>query len=239
MINNKLILCVIPARGGSKGIPLKNMIKIRDKSLIRIVAECAKQCKSIDRIILSTDSQIIAEEGKKNGIDIPFMRPLRLSGDKVSDLQVLKHALITVEKKDKKKYDYIVMLQPTSPLRSSDDVEACIKKIEDKNWDAIWTISEADPKNHPLKQLTLDHHNKLSLYDEKGSNIIARQQLDKLYYRNGVAYIFKRECILDQQTIMGKNTGGYLIQTVQISIDNLMDLELVDFYMNKELNDPK
>ena len=232
MINNKNVLCVIPARGGSKGIPFKNMIKINGKSLIKIAAECAHKCKFIDRIILSTDSEIIAEEGRKCRIKVPFLRPKRLSGDRISDFQVLEHALKTLEKKEKKTYEYIIMLQPTSPLRDYKDIETCIYKIHSENWDSIWTISKSDPKNHPLKQLNLDKSNNLSLYDKKGNEIIARQQLSTLFYRNGVAYVMTRECILDQKSIMGKNSGGYLIDSHQISIDNPNDIKLAEYYMN-------
>ncbi len=239
MINKKLILCVIPARGGSKGIPLKNMKKINGKSLIRIAADCAKKVKLIDKIILSTDSEIIASEGKNSDVEVPFLRPYKISGDRVSDLEVLKHALITVEKKDNRKYEYIVMLQPTSPLRIVRDVEACIEKIDNEHLDSVWTISKSDTKNHPLKQLKMNSCDKLSLYDEKGSKIIARQELSTLFYRNGAAYVVTRDCLLNQKTIMGKKTSGYLIKRFQISIDSLHDLELAEFYMNKNKYDDK
>jgi CMP-N-acetylneuraminic acid synthetase len=235
MIHNKQILCVIPARGGSKGIPLKNMKKINGKTLIQLVVDCAKQVNLIDKIILSTDNEIIAKEGKDCGIDVPFYRPPELSGDRVSDFQVLEHVLKTLEKNDNNKYEYIVMLQPTSPLRTPKNVEDCIKKIENENWDSIWTISKNDSKNHPLKQLIKDDSDKLSLYDTQGSKIIARQELNSLFYRNGVAYVVTRDCLLNQKTIMGKNAGGYLINSYQISIDSLDDLELAEFYMNKKL----
>lgn len=240
MINKKSILCIIPARGGSKGIPLKNMKSINGKTLIEIVLECANRIRIIDKIVLSTDNNIIANEAKKFNIDVPFFRPKHLSGDRVSDWQVLEHALKKIEEIENIKYEYIVMLQPTSPLRNSKDVEACIKKIDKEKLDSVWTVSKSDPKTHPLKQLKLDNCNNLSLYDKQGSKIIARQELSSLYYRNGVAYVFTRECILKQKKILGKRTAGFLVDSYQISIDTLDDLELAEFYINKsKYNDKK
>ena len=235
MINKKKILCVIPARGGSKGIPLKNIQKIMGKTLINIVADCVKQIKIIDKCIVSTDNQEIANEALACGIEVPFMRPLELSGDRVSDFQVLEHSLITMEKIDRIKYDYFLMLQPTSPLRSYKDVISCLSKIEDQSWDAVWTVSKNDSKNHPLKQLKIDNSDYLSLYDKEGANIVARQELSTLFYRNGVAYVITRSCLIDQNNIMGKKTAGFIVKSHQISIDTPIDLELAEFFLKKNI----
>ncbi len=239
MINDKKVLCVIPARGGSKGIPLKNIKKINGKSLIELAAICAREIKEIDKIILSTDNETIANEGLLKGIETPFVRPPEISGDRVSDIQVLEHALEMMEEIDNTRYDLILMLQPTSPLRNSKDVKACIHKIKKEKLDAVWTVSKSDSKNHPLKQLILDNFDKLSYYDNQGSQIIARQELSSLYHRNGVAYIFTRDCIVNQKTIMGRKTGGFLVNSFQISIDSFNDLELAEFYINKRKNNDK
>tara|TARA_B110000503_G_scaffold135950_1_gene217433 strand:- start:463 stop:1167 length:705 start_codon:yes stop_codon:yes gene_type:complete len=234
MKNNKKILCVIPARGGSKGIPLKNIQKIMGKTLIKITADCVKKINLIDKCILSTDNQDIANEAIACGIEVPFMRPSNISGDRISDFQVLEHALLAMEKIDKKEYDYILMLQPTSPLRSYKDVISCLNKIIDENWDAVWTVSKNDSKNHPLKQLKIDGYDSLSLYDKAGENIIARQELNPLFYRNGVAYVMTRNCLLNQKKILGLKTAGFIVNSYQISIDTPLDLELAEFFLKKK-----
>ena len=233
MYQNKNILAIIPARGGSKAIPLKNLKKINGISLVGKVGIIANKIKEIDRIIISTDNLKIVTEAKNFGIQAPFLRPKYLSGDKISDHQVLEHALKKIEKIDKKKYDIIVMLQPTSPFRSVKEIKKSIFMLIDENKDAVWTISKTDSKSHPLKQLVFKN-NSLDFYDEKGSEIIARQQLSDLYHRNGVAYSLTRECLLTQKSIKGKNTGALITKGFSISIDTEFDLELARYFAKKQ-----
>ena len=131
MIKGKTILAIVPARGGSKGIPLKNLQKVKGKTLIEYVANVIKNIKEIDKSIVSTDNKKISQISKLNGIEAPFLRPKNLSGDTISDLAVLKHALIKIEKIYRIKYDIILMLQPTSPLRTSNVVKECLYKLHD------------------------------------------------------------------------------------------------------------
>ena len=129
MIGGKKILAVILARGGSKGIKLKNLRKINNKSLVFHAANTVKKINEIDRAIVSTDHNKISKEAVKFGLSAPFKRPAKLSGDKISDYKVLDHALRFMEKFDKTKYDIIVSLPPTSPLRKSKDVRGAIKML--------------------------------------------------------------------------------------------------------------
>lgn len=232
MIDNKKILAVVPARGGSKGIPNKNIRCIQGVPLVTIVANLISKIPLIDRAIVSTDSTKIAKVSKDAGLAVPFLRPKNLSGDFVGDYEVLLHALQTMEEMDKTRYDYIVMLQPTSPLRKVKDVTDSIIKMYKNNYDALWTISETDSKNHPLKQL-VTHDDLMSYYDETGKEIIARQQLDTLYHRNGVAYVISRHCLVEQCNIKGDKTGFLIIDDMNISIDTEWDLELVEYILNK------
>ena len=155
MVQGNSILVVVPARGGSKGIKLKNLQKLNGKTLIELVGDIVSQLDFVDRAIVSTDHQKIAEVAKTIGLDVPFMRPKELSGDIISDVDVLTHALLEIEKIDKLKYEIIVMLQPTSPLRKVVHVQKTVLKLVDGNFDSVITVSETDSKNHPLKQLFL------------------------------------------------------------------------------------
>ncbi len=228
MIDNQRILAVCPARGGSKGIPLKNLVPFLGVPLVARVGEVLAEIPMIDRAIVSTDHPKIAEIAKDSGLDAPFFRPPELSGDRISDAQVLTHALQEMERIDEVLYDIVLMLQPTSPLRRSAHVVRAIEKFVNEQWDAVWTVSETDSKAHPLKQLTVDS-GKINYYDTAGSQIIARQQLDPLYHRNGVAYVMTRACLVDDGTIMGKRTGALILNEPLVSIDTIWDVKLAEF----------
>lgn len=232
MIKGQRILVVCPARGGSKGIPLKNLQPFNGIPLVARVGHMVADIPEIDRAVVSTDSEEIARVAKESGLDVPFYRPEDLSGDRISDLEVLSHALIETERLDKVHYDIVVMLQPTSPLRRTEHVQGTIDMLIDGDWDAVWTVSETDSKNHPLKQLTVAE-GRLDYYDQSGKQIIARQQLVPVYHRNGVAYAIKRSCLLDQQSIKGERTGALVLEGNMVSIDTYWDLELAEFICKK------
>jgi CMP-N,N'-diacetyllegionaminic acid synthase len=227
------ILAIIPARGGSKGIPKKNLKKVFGTSLVNRAVECAKASKIITDIYVSTDSQEIIKEVGKIGLRVPFMRPDELSGDRVGDYEVLRHGLIEYEQYFKKKIDIIVMLQPTSPLRSPAIVDDCISMLDINKLDTVWSVSDVDLKYHPLKQIVKNNDGYANLFDEEGKNIIARQQLQKTFVRNGACYVFSRNCITEQNTIYGKKMELKVMHTPQISIDTIEDLERVEKILSR------
>jgi len=234
MIKNFRILAVIPARGGSKGVPLKNLRKVNGIPIVEMASKLVSKIKIIDRVIVSTDHKKIAECAIKGGADVPFYRPKELSGDKVSDLDVLTHALLEIEKLDNEVYDIVLMLQPTSPMREEKHIIETIKMIISKDYDAVWTVSETDSKSHPLKQLVIKNNN-LHYYDNLGKDIIARQQLNPVYHRNGIAYAIRRDCLLKQKSIKGFKTGALICEGINISIDTEWDFFLVEQALNKKI----
>jgi CMP-N-acetylneuraminic acid synthetase len=155
-LHNKRILVIVPARGGSKGVKLKNIRPLNGAPLVASVGKVIQQLDYIDRAVVSTDHPEIARIAKESGLDVPFMRPESISGDIVSDWEVLHHALMATEEDDAETYDIIVMLQPTSPLRKPEHITMAIEKLIDGNYDAVWTLSEIDQKNHPYKQLIFE-----------------------------------------------------------------------------------
>jgi CMP-N,N'-diacetyllegionaminic acid synthase len=233
MIDGKKVLAVVPARGGSKGVPMKNIRPVLGVPLVARVGHLVRRIPAIDRAVVSTDHQEIARISREAGLDVPFMRPLELSGDRVADWDVLVHALQEVERLDGVTYGIVVMLQPTSPLRTPEHVVATIDKLVLENWDSVWTVSETDSKSHPLKQLRLCD-DRIEYYDARGADIVARQQLDKLYHRNGAAYAMTRECLLQQKTIKGKRTGALVIAEPIISIDTLWDFRLAELFLTEQ-----
>ena len=232
MISDLNILAVIPARGGSKGIRLKNLKKVGGVPLVELASQVASSVEFLDRIVVSTDNEEIAKAAINGGADAPFRRPEVLSGDRISDLQVLTHALKEMEWQDKKKYDVVVMLQPTSPLRTKQHIVDSLEMLINNNYDSVWTVSETDSKCHPLKQLKIKNK-ALEYYDNRGKDIIARQQLEKVYHRNGLVYAIKREAILNNKTIKGSNCGALICQGDFISIDTEKDLELTNYFLKK------
>lgn len=229
MINEKTVLAVVPARGGSKGIPLKNLQPFQGIPLVARVGHVIDQLPEIDRAVVSTDHDEIARVAEEAGIAAPFRRPEALSGDRIGDIDVLTHALQASEQLDDRRYDIVLMLQPTSPLRRAEQVRECLRMLVDGGWDAVWTVSETDSKNHPLKQLTISAHAELDYYDPAAAGIIARQQLAPVYHRNGVAYALTRECLIDRRTLKGARTGALVIKEHHVSIDTLFDLALAEW----------
>ena len=233
MIQNQSVLAVVPARGGSKGVPLKNLRMLGGQSLVSRVSVVVAQVPEIDRAVVSTDHDGIAETAEAAGLSAPFRRPGSLAGDRIGDLEVLTHALQATEKLDGHKYDIVVMLQPTSPFRKPEQVSSCIRMLIEGDWDAVWTVSPTDSKSHPLKQLNVGEEGAIDLYDASGAQIIARQQLEPVYHRNGIAYAFTRECLLEQKTIRGKRTGALVIEEPCVNIDTEWDLELAEFLLSR------
>jgi len=227
VIEGRRILAVCPARGGSKGIPLKNLKPFLGVPLVARVGHLVREVPMIDRAVVSTDHPEIARVASEAGLDAPFLRPEEISGDRVSDAPVLRHALLEVERIDGVTYDIVVMLQPTSPLRRAQHVTDTIQMLVEGGWDAVWTVSETDSKEHPLKQLSVEE-GRLDYYDPRGAEIVARQQLRPVYHRNGVAYAMTRRCLIEGGSIKGERTGALVIEGQMVSIDTLWDLELAE-----------
>ena len=225
MYKNKNILLVVLARSGSKGIKNKNIKKIQNISLIGQVGIFSKKINFFDEKIISTDSKKYGAIAKKFGLNFEFLRPKKLSGSKIGDLDVLRHALIKIQKIRKINFDIIVSLPPTSPLRKISEVKNCIRMIIDKKLDSVWTISKTDKKFHPYKALKIKK-GYLNFFFPNGEKIKARQQLNETYYRNGACYAFSKNAIM-KNLILPKKSGCVISKTVQNSIDSLNDLKMV------------
>jgi CMP-N-acetylneuraminic acid synthetase len=230
MIAGLRVLAVVPARGGSKGIPLKNLRPVQGRPLVALTGDVTAKVPEIDRRVVSTDHAGIAEVARQAGLDAPFMRPESISGDRIGDWDVLVNALLETERADGVQYDIVVMLQPTSPLRTPEDVSRVIRMLVDGRYDSVWSVSETDSKAHPLKQLVV-RDGVMDYWDPRGREIIARQQLEPVFHRNGIAYAITRSCLLDQKTIKGARTGACVIAGDHVSIDTEWDLELVEYLL--------
>ena len=214
----------MPARGGSKGIKLKNIKKINGKSLIQITSEFIDKCKFFDLKVVSSDNKKIIEHSKDLEFEI-VKRSNKLSGDRVSDFQVIQESLIFIKDNLKYDFDYLIYLQPTSPVRKKKHLLDTIKKVIKFKYEGSWSVTKVDTKYHPLKSLKIVK-NKLKLFDNRGQSIIARQMLNSVYIRNGVFYIFDIKSLIKNKSIYLKKILPSITEYKTANIDNLTDLSL-------------
>lgn len=233
-MNNKRVLAVIPARGGSKGIPLKNLVKIRGKSLLERTIEFALDRPEISHVCVSTDHPAIKEEAQKHQGVMVLDRPSELAGDEVPDLPVLRHATELMEQIFEHDFQTVVMLQVTSPNRTADDIAKCVSAVSGGFTESAWTVSPTDLHFHPIKQLLVDESGNLSYFDLRGSAVTARQQLRPTYHRNGACYAISRDYLMSKATsLMAPSTKAIVSIGERVNIDTLSDLEAAaDFPLN-------
>lgn len=233
MINNKKILAIVPARGSSKGVKLKNIREIGGVPLVGIVGKILNEIDIIDKAIVSTDHKEIAAIAVENGIECPFFRPDSLSGDRIGDVDVLTHALLEIERIENTTYDIIVMLQPTSPSRTAKNVVDAIQKFVNADADSLWTLSETDSKGHPYKQLVIKD-DLIDFFDSRGRKIIARQDLTKTYHKNGIAYVISRDCLINKKSIEGDICIPFVIDGYAANIDTELDIDIAEYFIEKD-----
>jgi len=219
------VLAIVPARGGSKGIPLKNLKTVAGKSLLARTLELAQSVPEITDICVSTDhSEIRTVALSFDGVAV-IDRPEELSGDRVADSPVLQHATAEMEKSSGQPFDVVVMLQVTSPLRTIDDVRDSIAKLVTTGCDAVWTVSPTELHFHPLKQLVLHDDSTMRLFDDRGLQIIARQQLTRVFHRNGSCYALRRDFLMNADSLFSPHSSHAVIsEGERVNIDTEEDL---------------
>ncbi len=227
MYKGERILAVIPARGGSKGIPGKNIKKLGGKPLIAWTIECANNSKYIDRTIVSTDDKNIAEVAKKFGGDVPFMRPAELAQDNTPGILPFIHAVRMLIQEE---YTYVVLLQVTSPFRTAADIDGAIEKCIDSKVNTCVSITEAEA--NPYWMYVLTSADKLQpLMNKREENFYQRQQLPTVYQLNGAVYVANCEYLLRQQKLVDGNTLGYVM-----SVEHSLDIDTIrDFFIAESM----
>lgn len=204
------IVGLIPARGGSKGVPRKNIRNLRGKPLLAYTAESALAAKFLSRVVLSTEDEEIAEVGRNYGIDVPFLRPFELAQDKTPSLPVVQHALSILEKNGEH-FDAVCLLQPTNPLRRSQDIDACIELFIESNADCVVSVLPVPHEYNPKWVFWKDNKGKMSLATGDEEIIPRRQDLPPAFHRDGSVYLTRSEIIIKDQSLYGKNILGYEI----------------------------
>jgi CMP-N-acetylneuraminic acid synthetase len=227
------ILAVIPARGGSKGIPRKNLRKIAGTSLVGHAAKIARSLKWIDRVILSTDDAEIAAEGRKYGAEVPFMRPAELAGDMAGSVDMWRHAWLESEAHFREQFDISILLEPTSPLRRPEDITRTLEALIESGSDAVATFSRAPAHFTPHKCLTVDEKGIIGFYHKHGRHFSIRQKIPDYYFRNGICYAIKRHTLIDKGMIIEENCKAVIIDRPVVNIDDDHDLEIAEFLFGK------
>ncbi|MDG2252674.1 MAG: acylneuraminate cytidylyltransferase family protein [Methylophilaceae bacterium] len=235
MINTK-ILGVIPARAGSKGIPNKNIIEIGDQPLIKYTIDAALGSTMITDCIVSTDSNNIASLAESLGSSAPFIRPKNLSDDKALSLPVIQHAVNFMEKKHVIRYDAVIMLQPTTPLRTSEDIDKSLSTLMSEKLDSVISVVEVEG-NHPLRMKRIVNNRLVNYIDQGHEDMRPRQELPQVYIRNGAIYATLRDVLIDGDSFVGENSYPYVMSKEKsINIDTLSDLYLAKTYINNAKN---
>lgn len=213
------ILAIIPARGGSKGVPRKNIRDLAGKPLIAWTIEEAKKSRYIDRLILSSEDDEIIEVAKQYGCEVPFKRPLELAQDDTPGIEPVLHAIEQCPG-----HDYVVLLQPTSPLRTAEDIDGCIEKL--LNSDADFCVSVTEPEKSPYWMYTLEEERMAPLLSQE-ELVTRRQDLPKVYALNGAVYVGNIMEIKETKNFLTKSTLGYVMSKENsIDIDTEIDFKL-------------
>ena len=215
------VLGVIPARGGSKGVPRKNIRLLNGRPLLEYTAAAALASTSLSRVILSTDDETIAEVGRRCGLDVPFLRPAGLATDATPTLPVIQHAVAFVESAGEV-VDAICILQPTTPLRRARDIDECVERLRASAADAIVTIVPVPPEHNPHWVYFRDPAGHLRLSTGEREPIPRRQSLPRAFRREGSVYVVRRAAVMERHTLFGDRLIGHPLdpeQCVDINTD--------------------
>ena len=226
MIDGYKVLGLIPARGGSKGIPRKNIKLLGGKPLIAWTIEEAKKSKYIDRLVVSTDDEEIASVARKFGADVPFMRPDELATDSARGIDVVLHALGQLPE-----FDVVVLLQPTSPFRIVDDIDGAIERWREGQQPVVGVTKVS---KSPYWMYLLDEQGKLQALLPQPAGAENRQELPPTFALNGGVYVASRQQLEEQQSFLTPMTRGYeMPQERSIDLDTKEDWEYAEWKLEK------
>lgn len=227
------ILGIIPARGGSKSIPKKNLYPLNGKPLISYTIEAAKKAKLLTRFIVSTDCEEIARVAKRYGAEVPYIRPKELATDTALSVDVVKHAVIELENQGHIRYDYIVLLQPTTPLRLPEYIDGAITKLIETGCDTVITMVDVGA-NHPARMYRIKDDRLVTIMDE-GVSMRPRQELPPVYIRSGDVYACKRNILFEKGSLIGDDCRAIVISPERaVNIDSMQDMVLAEYYLKNE-----
>ena len=231
MYKEKKILAIIPARGGSKGLPRKNIKLLSGKPLIAWTIEQAKKSSYLDKIVVSTDDKEIADISKKYGAEVPFSRPKELATDDAKSIDAIFHALEWL-RQNREVYDIVVMLQPTSPLREAEDIDKAIELLMSKDAEGVVSVCRAE--HPPLWSNTIPEDGCMKNFLAKKIMNTPRQALPVYYRLNGAVYLGYCDYLKKIKGFFGDKTYAYIMPSGRSTdIDTEMDFDFVEYFMSK------
>ena len=234
MIEGKKILAIVPARGGSKGLPGKNILKICDKPLIYWSIAKAKKSRYLDMVLVTTDCKAIADLAKQYGAHVPFLRPPELATDYSSTYDAVDHALTFLDQAEQQQFDYVVLLEPTSPLREDDDIDKMLEKLiaNRSEFDSIVSVGEVGEHPSLLKRLVGD---RVEPFCPELPQTNRRQDNEPAYFPYGVAYIANTNALREQNTFYTARCMYFVIKHYQkVEIDDIYDFLSAESIMKHE-----
>lgn len=221
------LLCIIPARGGSKGLPGKNIKIFNGQPLIAHSIIEAKKSKYIDKVVVSTDDYEIAGISRKYGAEIPFMRPSELARDSSRIIDTYCYTINRLKNEFKFSTDILIVLQPTSPLRRVNHIDEAIELFLEKSADSV--VSLAEVAHPPYWYKNMDTTNKVSDFITMNDTTALRQELPKVYCPNGAIFIFKADIIVQEKQLYTERSFGYLMSAEEsVDIDSLLDFKIAE-----------
>lgn len=232
MIQKDKTVAVIPARGGSKGISRKNLSTVFGKPLIAYTIEAALKAQTLAKVIVSTDDDQIRAVSQDYGAEVPFMRPHHLSTVTATTLSVLQHAITYLAEQQDYLADMVVCLQPTSPLRSAEDIDAAVTLCLDSGADSVVSLCQA--KHHPCWMKKIVDGRVHPLMNENENHYTRRQDLPPVYQLNGALYVTRTNVLLEENSVLGKYTAPYIMpEERSIDIDTPSDLKFAELLIRE------
>ncbi len=232
--NDLSVLAVVPARGGSKGVPRKNLREVGGLSLIGWAAKTIAELPWIDRAVLSTDDEEMAEEGRRRGLDVPSLRPGEFATDMADSVGMWRHAWLEAEEHFNTRFDISILLQPTTPLRRAEDVTRTVQAMVEGSHRAAASVSVVPGHFTPHKCLTVDNNGVIGFFVDDGAQYANRQKIPDYYHRNGVCYAVTRETLVDQGHIVEDDCVAVTVDGFVVNIDEPFELELAEFMLARE-----
>lgn len=232
MINGRKVLGLVTARGGSKGLPGKNLLKVGGMSLTARAVRSGTESRYVDRVVISTDSAEIAQEAENFGCGVPFMRPCELATDGAKSIDVIRHALETL-KEQGESYDVFVLLQPTSPFRTAFHVDACLELMDVKGADSVVSVAKAE--HHPLNMNTLPDDMCMKNFIRTEAENRNRQDLPDYYRLNGAVYAVSCGYMLESGRLFSERSYAYLMSAEDsVDVDSKLDLKLAQLLVQEK-----
>ncbi len=231
-IANARVLGLITARGGSKGLPGKNIRLLCGKPLIEWSISAAKAASCVDRIVVSTDDAAIADVARRAGAEVPFERPSELATDSASSVDVVIHAIDTLAKTELA-FDIVVLLEPTSPLRKSFDIDGAVQRLIQTGAGAVVSVCRA-VSTHPAFMFSLDEKGRLRPYLERNPTGLRRQDIDPIFFLDGTLYASRIDVLKTKRSFYHEDTVAFEVpKWKSLEIDNFDDFIMVEALMAK------